>query len=480
MYKSLVSIVFGAALLGGLITMAGPAGASVNAPSVVAAATSIAPAFKMNPTTDRCRRAPASTHAQLQCVHMARGLLRPLTAAQQAQRNRSLTRHLPVSAARAHPGAAGTTVAPAQTTAAPTQCNFTALGGDGTGYLPHPDRFTSCSDTEWTVTEYLVVGGTERVIGILEGEDFQWTSYRQTASTWSHGMIINTYLGQEAFELGVPAEVISNCVGANTCAAAPIDPYAVFLAPGGSDAFDWTEYDLGPAASGLGQVPGSIDTLDRVLGADVTYDLLLGTLTSHDVGQLAGRCDSAMIIGASTSGCVDEAYIPTLKLSLAQYGAAAALVFVAQDGMNAHWGLKGYGNPLTRFAGGTNNRNVICYDGTFINQGAAIGGNDGDSDSCDEFPFAGTNQSGALNGVTSGAQCQQLTSVPSGSTTGNVAADWPNITTDPPGSAFDPNLACVRGHVPLTLNRTEGTAYSAFIRSVRLLNDDQFWVSVTT
>ena len=94
---------------------------------------------------------------------------------------------------------------------------------------------------------------------------------------------------------------------------------------------------------------------------------------------------------------------------------------------------------------GNRNRRIICRDGSFHNMGAAIGGNDGDRDSCDEYPFAATCQSGALNGVTAGSQCAQVTAVQTG-TTGNEAADWNAVT---PVGTVTGNEACVRGHIPL-------------------------------
>jgi hypothetical protein len=65
-------------------------------------------------------------------------------------------------------------------------------------------------------------------------------------------------------------------------------------------------------------------------------------------------------------------------------------------------------NLSSRLAGsvGRTNAGIICNTsgaGAFVNKGAAIGGDDGSSDSCDEFPFAATYQSGALApGVTNG------------------------------------------------------------------------------
>src|SRR3954464_2357570 len=47
-------------------------------------------------------------------------------------------------------------------------------------------------------------------------------------------------------------------------------------------------------------------------------------------------------------------------------------------------------------------------------------------DSCDEFPFAGVYESGALNGVDHGKDCAQVTAVKADST-GDLATDWPTV-----------------------------------------------------
>lgn len=175
---------------------------------------------------------------------MTAGLIRPLTAVQQAQRRQSLSQRLPVPTAQAQPGQA----APAQGITAPEQCKFTDHNGSGNGTpsVANPDRLTSCSDVTWTVAEYEVIDGEENLVGSLDGEDFQWTTYQLTKDNWSHGMIVKTYQGQKVYKAGLIAEVTSNCVGANTCIASRVLPYVVRLSPGSTNAFGWTEYDLSP------------------------------------------------------------------------------------------------------------------------------------------------------------------------------------------------------------------------------------------
>jgi hypothetical protein len=302
-------------------------------------------------------------------------------------------------------------------------------------------------------------------------------SYSARSVTWEHGVILNNYAGSGTLKNGDALLVTSACDYFTTTCTATVtsgspDTQLVAITPVVTVAKTWAETDTGSAPA----LTGGVDYLDPFIG---TVFFLTAPTTEqppivlvHDLGDLGGRCDSAAVTGSA--GCVDQYYTPTLSLSLAQYGAGAAMVQWAQVSLSPHWGLQGVGQPLTRLVNQGNNRQIIC-DSTFANQGSAIGGNDGDSDSCDEFPFAATYQSGALNGVTSGAQCAQLTAVQTGNS-GNEAADWASVT---PVGTVTGSEVCARSHNPLNLNTDVGGAYGRFIISQRLIDQDPFWVVVT-
>ena len=147
--------------------------------------------------------------------------------------------------------------------------------------------------------------------------------------------------------------------------------------------------------------------------------------------------------------------------------------------MKAHWGLKSNHSPLTRASdsAGNDNRDLVC-DSTFKRQGTVVvKGGKNDKDSCDEFPYASTKQSGAATlkkEKKTGAACAQLQSVRT-SNSGSEAAQWGGVKV-----IGSPNYAapCVRGHVPLKLNGSTGGSYSTFIRDQRLFVGENFWVSV--
>jgi hypothetical protein len=191
------------------------------------------------------------------------------------------------------------------------------------------------------------------------------------------------------------------------------------------------------------------------------------------------RCDN-QLTGLAGAGCVFPTYTPTFVVSTADYGAAAQLIAWAQVYMNAHWGWYGHGKPLTRQAGtaaANANRQVICgrkwtaypawtADNNKVRQG----------DSCDEFPFAATNQSGGKT-VANGAACVQLKAVKTNDKGGTPAKIWTRV--EPVGSV-DRGAACVRGHIPVDLNTALGRdAYRDFIKATRLLNGNPFWVAVS-
>lgn len=82
-----------------------------------------------------------------------------------------------------------------------------------------------------------------------------------------------------------------------------------------------------------------------------------------------------------------------------------------------------------------------------------------------------------MNGVTSGSQCAQVSAVESGPTNGTEAEAWNSVQVN---GTFSPQANCVRGHIPKNLNSLVGTAYSVLISQYRLIDQDNFWVVVTS
>lgn len=461
-----------AAAPAGAVRLAGAAG--------TARSRQFRPVFKAKKTTcHRVKPAPAGTKL---CTQIQRLPLRDLSTGQLAQRQADM--------AKAQAKAANAPRVSAQPDIVePSQCGFSDIEYAQT-VVRHPDRFTSCADNLWVAVNWEVTSTPPFVVlqGIFFWEDQQWTSYSATSSSWTHGMLALGYTEGAAGNLsdGVSGTMYSGCFLAqgicNAVSQTEPDPQEVLIGPGGIYPFQWTETDTGPSAT----APPNVNVLDPYLGVFWQIENTAEPTEAVDTGGLAGRCDSE---ATSTDGCVDEAYIPTLVLSLARYGSSAAMIQWAQFNLSGAWGLQDVGAPLHRLVDPilqANNREVIC-DSSFVPNAAITAALTpySDTDSCDEYPFASTYESGAMvDGVTgaqkpyvtTGANCAQVTANQTGTSGTNEAADWATTSVLGSPSGTEP---CVRGHIPGLLNSLVGSAYSSLITTRRLIDKDPFWVSVT-
>jgi hypothetical protein len=183
------------------------------------------------------------------------------------------------------------------------------------------------------------------------------------------------------------------------------------------------------------------------------------------------RCDN--VLRVAPAGCVFPAATPEYVVPISQYGAAAAMIQWAQQNLTGAWGTPAA--PLHRLGNAAQtrmNRRVICRGGG--RRAPAI-----HTDSCDEYPFASSQESGALHGVTSGRQCAQVAAVrdPTVPATAPLAQRWPSVRVI---GTFAATAACVRGHIPLDLNEAVGRdGLATLTRVARLLPGDAYTVLVT-
>jgi hypothetical protein len=457
----------------------------VNARPAVASATPSRQASVLahRPAWLHCTPASRGSRVGERCLGFHRISVSRLSSADRARRKADLAR----MAAQARSGRSlHVRNAPASGPAIVEPPNCITAEVDGSWF---PDRFTSCADVLSQLISCIVTpSGGCTVTGYLNVEDFQWISYTGTDSTWTHGMVTDTYTGSGDLASGFDAEASSLCTGAGgICAAVSEtspDPQTVAMAQNSEYRFEWLEADEGPATTAADQT----DVLDTILGmiwiaslpggaSAVFQDQGFGTSGQNTESPgLVGRCDS---IDTPGDVCVDEDNIPILELSLGKDGASAAMVEWAQENEQDHWGLAGFGNPMTYLSDKQAqqvNTSIMC-DSTFISQGTAIGGDDGSTDSCDEFPFKATFESAPQQGLGSGAECDQVTAVevPVAQRTGDLAADWNAV--QPVGTPTQ-IAQCVRGHIPLALNSAVGSDFGIFVIKNRMLQEDQFWVSV--
>lgn len=475
------------------LALAGAAAIALLSPATALASATPAPASTVklpngtlfNPKTAKCTTVKTTTGDSERCVQIQRLPLKYLTSGQRAERHAMMAQ-----ARQDTPASADALPTP------PAECGFSTTEFADT-FTASPSRFLSCADSLLSLTVFQVSPFPE-LLGQFFWEDQQWIDESAASLTWTHGLQVLGYTELALGELadGVSGEMYSGCflaegICSDTSLGEP-DPQTVAILPGGTYNFGWDESDTGPALTEA----GAVDTLNPYLGVDWDIAAADQTTSFTDVGTLDDRCDDAAQTDAGDPGddstvppvdtgpgCVDQNNIPTLFLSLATYGASAALVQWAQANELSAWGLQGVGQPLTRLASKATqmtNRTTICGASVFTPDPAlntALAPYN-DQDSCDEFPFAATYQSGAQTGVTSGTACAQLTAVQTGTSNNpaNEAADWAAVT--PIGT---PALTekCVRGHIPLSLNKQVGGAYGRFVRTNRLLNRGAFWVAVT-
>lgn len=190
-----------------------------------------------------------------------------------------------------------------------------------------------------------------------------------------------------------------------------------------------------------------------------------GYITSDAPAAANIRCDAQANTGLSP-GCAIPNYTPQLQLR--GYGSgnsSTALVYWFQYDNVDHWGQYPNGRPLTRLNNqrqASANRAALCQDGVWQPDPSVT------SDSCDEFPFASSYQSGNLLGLNA-SQCSQGTPVYDSNT-----GRWTVYVR----AGYDPAQRCVLGHVALTYNKATGGSYSSFIQNNRLLDSDPFWIGI--
>lgn len=180
------------------------------------------------------------------------------------------------------------------------------------------------------------------------------------------------------------------------------------------------------------------------------------------------RCDNNTP-GFTNPGCVVPAYPPNLILPLSKYGAAAANALVGETNLPGTPGLSAQ-TPLTRGdpAQTDANRGITC--GGF--QPLAPGNSYGVvSDSCDEYPFASSQQSGGALKI-AGSNCLEI--VPKQDATGK----WTAINLNTYTGAYP--QVCLRGHVNSILNSQVGSRELNPLYTLnRMMIGDKYTVSVT-
>jgi hypothetical protein len=178
------------------------------------------------------------------------------------------------------------------------------------------------------------------------------------------------------------------------------------------------------------------------------------------------RCDATFPYGVNTStGCVISSVRAQLTLSLATYGAAAALYGFAENDWIDEWGSSG--NPLQRQpdpAVQNINRTSTCGTGAarpWVDDDVTV-----PDDSCDEYPFAATYQGG-----TNGGLCADVYPL-------LVNGTW-EIFQDPNAPAVTFDEPCLRGHVNVDQNKAAGGQVGRLATGQRVIDGEKYTLVVT-
>jgi hypothetical protein len=280
-----------------------------------------------------------------------------------------------------------------------------------------------------------------------------------TSSTITESVTFN-YAGATGAPAGLPATIVWHSACSSPCAVSSVKTLTFTVSPGASPTFTVTYRD-NPSA----QAP---DTFS--ISHDYTANIVGFVTTGSDAwaAPLPIRCDNNTPSFANP-GCVVPGYTPNLVLPLSKYAAAAMNVFVG-EGLLAGTPGKDARTPLTRGdpARTDANRGVTCGGFAPLPPGNSYGVV---SDSCDEYPFASSQQSGGARNIP-GSSCLEIVATQDG--TGAWTATYLN--------AYDPNHppACLRGHVNSVLNSLVGSqALNPLYTANRIMIGDPYTVQVT-
>lgn len=381
--------------------------------------------------------------------------------------------------------------ASAAAAAAPAECGFPTNGIPTGVFEINPSRVLSCSDFFYDVIATQEVDGVFSIVGNFTFEDQSWITFSATSLSWVHDMQTISYPGLGVLADGVDGFMSSNCGTVTTACTATStgapDPQVISLTPGSTNSWEWNEQDAGPAST----TTGAVDNLGNALG--VQWNLNLGTTNDveNESGGLDGRCDNGVAV-SNSKGCVDEKFTPTMYISYSEGGASVDMINYYEENVSPWYGnqyspaptpLHRLTDPILTGPKG-NNREIICGSMTLDPTITAALAPYNDGDSCDEYPFASTYESGAMEDgadgnpkpyVTDGADCVQVTADHTNTTNQFEPTDWVSVTVNST-TATNP---CIRGHIPGKLNSYVGGVYRGLIGTARLLDKDAFWVEVT-
>lgn len=351
-----------------------------------------------------------------------------------------------------------TTLTPARTGTRAVTPSATGSGSCGNGQWAI-DRTDECVQNSLVTWETIDVE-TRAITGYLTFLISQDIILSTSSDLFTENDSI-TYSSVIGPATGLPATVTYEAGCGSPCTLATASTFSFPLTLGASKSFSFA-YQDNPAAGGA-------DNFYLSYSFNLTVPGFLpegGPDTWNAPDRV--RCDNNTP-GWSSPGCVVPTYAPTLVLPLSVYGAAAMNAYVGELYLPGTPGLSST-TPLTRGDPDDTdaNRAVTCSGFTALAPGNSYGVV---SDSCDEYPFASSEQSGGALGIP-GSDCLEI--VPYQSQNGQWTFNPRNRYTN----AYP--QVCVRGHVNGTLNSLVGSqVVNPLYVNNRMMIGDPYTVQVT-
>ncbi|QRP47933.1 hypothetical protein [Amycolatopsis sp. FDAARGOS 1241] len=296
----------------------------------------------------------------------------------------------------------------------------------------NPDRFTSCSTENWTVTATETVDGVTTTVGEMDVTFTSSVEFDEGSGTpsWDLDTDLSVPAAWGTLETGITGSMWTGCSGhPDKCTTSQLEGSngenePITLGEGAFVSKWYTQYSGDMLNNQVLYLTGNLGSAIELNtpGNPVT-------LADHESNTLFGRCDS--MSNRYGQGCGDDTGWPFVLYSTPDnpaVGPVAQHVFDAMHNLPSHWGSPVNGVPLNRLTNQTQidqNRSVAC--GSVVTPTGY---------SCDEHPLASTYQGG------------------------NGAA--PN----------DRSTAVV----PQSANNSQGGLTGAYYDYYRILDDDPFYV----
>ncbi|GLZ78103.1 hypothetical protein Afil01_29100 [Actinorhabdospora filicis] len=323
-------------------------------------------------------------------------------------------------------------------------------------------------------------------------------------ASWAFEQRIRTYRldGYVTQSLRVVPVQIDSSVGEITLNFAPKCTGACTAAvPQQWGSFTWTSGDFHPAEmiqswNWTGRnVDGARDLLNLTQKMSFVSSIAgtVSTEADYDDAMTQVRCDRQY---SRTEGCVFHKYTPTFTVDANAYPAGAYFIDAAQmamGGQGTRSGRDGLPHPLHREADESTqdaNRRKICQNASAgfrtseDTLAATLAQDPTDKVECDEYPFAGTEESGTgINGkkAATGLECDQFHAYAAVRFPGkwSLGLDWDSYADPWPRPGPGPEAPCGRASMPKSQNGGVGRALPVFYGEQRILDGDPFFVDAS-